>query len=389
MDRHHNQTGIASRKSRHSIGRVFAIWCIGVLLILRSEAGCDAAELELVRPSDDGKTFVGVDSGRTVQLWGVNYDRDAAGQLIEDYWHDEWPRIVEDFQEMKALGANAVRVHLQLGRFMKAADEPNDENLARLAKLLGVAEENRLYLIITGLGCYHKADVPAWYDRLPEPERWQVQAEFWKAVAGVCKDSRAVFSYNLMNEPVLPGEMPATDWLGPPLGDKHYVQRIALDLAGRSREHVAKSWVTTLTGAIREVDPQHMITVGVIPWALVFPKAKPLFYSPAAGAPLDYVSVHFYPERGQVDKAIEALRVYEVGKPLVVEEMFPLKCSADELLEFVDRSRPYADGWVSFYWGQSIEECRQRGDMGGAITAAWLEKFQKNAPDGPSNEPRR
>ena len=42
-----------------------------------------------------------------------------------------------------------------------------------------------------------------------------------------------------------------------------------------------------------------MITVGVIPWAQVFKGAKPLFYSPEVGGPLDFVSVHFYPEEGQ------------------------------------------------------------------------------------------
>lgn len=39
------------------------------------------------------------------------------------------------------------------------------------------------------------------------------------------------------------------------------------DLAGRSREEIAKLWVKKLTTAIRKVDDRHMITVGVIPWA--------------------------------------------------------------------------------------------------------------------------
>jgi hypothetical protein len=354
--------------------------CLLLLTLLAGSAAA-AAPVEHVRVSGDGKTFVTADSGRQVQLWGVNYDHDGDNRLLEDYWHDEWPTVVEDFHEIKALGANSVRIHLQLARFMNSRDEPNAENLAQLEKLIALAEETNVYLILTGLGCYHKQDVPPWYDALDETGRWQVQANFWRAVAAVGKDSPAVFAYDLMNEPILPGANKAeTDWLAKPLGDKHFVQRISLDLAGRTREEVAKAWIGTLTSAIREVDSRHMITVGVIPWAHVWPNAKPLLYSPEVGRPLDFVSVHFYPKRGEVQKALDALRVYEVGKPVVIEEMFPLACSGEELLEFVERSKAHADGWISFYWGQTIKECEARGDIGGAIQAAWLKQFKENAP---------
>ena len=92
-----------------------------------------------------------------------------------------------------------------------------------------LAEQTGLYLDLTGLGCYHKQDVPAWYDALEESDRWDVQARFWKAVAGVCKDSPAIFCYDLMNEPVLDGGK-GDGWLaGEPLGGKYFVQRITRD----------------------------------------------------------------------------------------------------------------------------------------------------------------
>ena len=160
-----------------------------------------------------------------------------------------------------------------------------------------MAERTGLYLDLTGLGCYHKQDVPAWYDALDVAARWEVQARFWRAVAGACKDSPAVFCYDLMNEPILPGEKKETEWLAGELGGKYFVQRIALDLAGRTRIEVARDWVKKLTDAIREVDQRHLITVGVIPWAQVFKGAKPLFYSPEVGGPLDFASVHSIPRR--------------------------------------------------------------------------------------------
>jgi hypothetical protein len=337
------------------------------------------AAIEWVRVSDDGTHFVRGPNAERFVVWGVNYDHDRGGRLLEDYWHEKWPMVVEDFGEIKALGANTVRVHLQLGKFMEAADRPNAANLARLADLVHLAEKNGLYLDVTGLGCYHKRDVPGWYDVLAEAERWRVQARFWQAVAKVCGDSPAVFCYNLMNEPILPGAKAETDWLAQEFGGKHFVQRIALDLAGRSQTEVAKAWVTQLTSAIREVDDRHMITVGVIPWAYEFKSAKPLFYSPEVGGPLDFVSVHFYPRQNDVAGALAALRVYEIGKPLVVEEIFPLRCSVDEARKFIDGSRDHADGWISFYWGETLEENRRGKQIQHAIMAEWLEYFQSQA----------
>ncbi len=99
---------------------------------------------------------------------------------------------------MSRLGANVVRIHLQLGRFMQGPAEPNVAALDQLGRLAKLAEEERLYLDLTGLACYHKADVPAWYDGLSEPARWDVQARFWEAVAARCAESPAVFCYDLM-----------------------------------------------------------------------------------------------------------------------------------------------------------------------------------------------
>ena len=49
--------------------------------------------------------------------------------------------------------------------------------------------------------------------------------------------------------------------------------------------------------------------------------------SPQVARHLDFVSVHFYPKEGQVEETLKALATYDIGKPLVVEETFPLSCS--------------------------------------------------------------
>jgi len=322
-----------------------------------------------------------VRAGKPFKVWGVNYDHKIDGGLLEDYWIDEWDTVVEDFDEIKRLGANVVRIHLQVARIMDGPDTPNPDNLAQLAKAIKLAEDERLYLDITGLGCYHKADVPAWYHAMNETERWTVQARFWEAVAQVANDSPAVFCYNLMNEPVLPGlNKPADDWLIGEFGGKHFVQHITLDLAGRTRKAVARAWVNHLTAAIRKHDPDTLITVGVIPWVHVFPKAKPLFYAPEVAENLDFVSVHFYPKRGEVAEAVTALKAYDIGKPVVVEEMFPLKCSIEELAQFIDQTKSVADGYIGFYWGKTPEEYADDDTMASALMGKWLTYFRTHNP---------
>ncbi len=338
--------------------------------------------LDLIQPSKDGSGFVYTGTGKKFLAWGVNYDHDDSGRLLEDYWHEEWPTVVEDFKEIKALGANTVRIHLQTAKFMQTPSEPNKASLEQLARLVELAGQIGLYLDITGLGCYHKKDVPEWYDAMDEATRWDVQARFWEAVAKTCADNPAIFCYDLMNEPILPGADKAeSEWLAGEFGGKYFVQRITLDLAGRTREQVAKAWVDKLIVAIRKHDKKHMVTVGVIPWAHVWPNAKPFFYSKEVGENLNFVSVHFYPKKGEVEKALKALAVYDVGKPLVVEEMFPLSCGIEELDTFIDGSRNIADGWISFYWGKSIEDYGNGDlDIAGAIIKSWLEHFRAKGP---------
>ncbi|HUS72471.1 MAG TPA: cellulase family glycosylhydrolase [Sedimentisphaerales bacterium] len=340
-------------------------------------------KLELVQSSEGGTGFVCAKSGAKFVAWGFNYDHDNSGRLLEDYWHQEWPTVAEDFREMKALGANVVRIHLQVAKFMKGPEQPNGAALKQLARLVRLAEETGLYLDITGLGCYHKKDVPKWYDAMDEGDRWDVQALFWEAVAKRCAKSDAVFCYDLMNEPILPGaNKKETNWLAGEFAGKHFVQRITLDLAGRTRKQVAKAWIDKLAAAIRKHDERHMITVGVIPWVHTFPKARPLFYSEDVAQNLDFVSVHFYPKRGEVDKALAALSAYDIGKPLIVEEMFPLHCSMEELGVFIDASNKIADGWIGFYWGKTIDEYTAGDtDLAGVLTVSWLKYFRAKTPE--------
>ena len=191
--------------------------CAGFVLLAQfTGGGADAvpanpqtnARLDWIKVSKDKHGFVSAASGRQFIPWGFNYDRDYKSRLLEDYWEAEWPTVVQHFREMKQLGANVVRVHLQFARFMDAPDRPNESSLERLGRLVKLAEETKLYLDLTGLACYRKQDVPAWYNALGEAGRWKAQAHFWEAIARCCAASPAIFCYDLMNEPIVPGRNP-------------------------------------------------------------------------------------------------------------------------------------------------------------------------------------
>jgi hypothetical protein len=336
--------------------------------------------MEHVQLAEGGRGFILAETRRAFRPWGFNYDHDERGRLLEDYWETEWDKVEQDFAEMRALGANCVRIHLQFGKFMESADKPNAAALRQLERLLRLAERQQLYLDLTGLACYHKKDVPAWYDALDEAERWQAQSRFWTAVAERAARSPAVFCYDLMNEPVVPGgQRERGGWLAPPFGDKHFVQFITLDQRQRPRPDIARAWVRQLVQAIRRVDRRHLITVGLVDWSLDRPGLTSGFVPQKIVSELDFLAVHLYPHKGKLDQAMETLRGFAVGKPVVVEEAFPLWCSVEELEQFVEKSEPLVSGWFFFYWGRTVEELAQDKDLGSALLRAWLERFRKRA----------
>ncbi len=347
-----------------------------------------AGDLPRIRVSGDKKSFVMGTSDKPFMPWGFNY-LGREGSLAEEEWGTDegWGRIENDFAQMKKLGANVVRWHLQLETYMEGPETVKAESLGRLKKLLGVARAAGLYLDLTGLGCYRLKRCPAWYDALSEAERWKVQAPFWEAIAKACAGDSGggdsvVFCYDLMNEPVITESKEGEHrWLTGELGGFHFVQRISCAPKGRESVEIAEAWVKRLVEPIRQRDKETLITVGVIPWAFVWPGAKPLFYSPQVAKHLDFASIHVYPKSGELEKELKALTVYDVGMPLVIEEIFPMTCSTKELDAFIDAASPRVDGWVGHYFGYTAAEHRKEGTIAGAMKGEFLEYWGRKGKD--------
>ena len=61
-------------------------------------------------------------------------------------------------------------------------------------------------------------------------------------------------------------------------------------------------------------------------------------FPPSAIAPeLDFLSVHTYLEKHRLGTWIDTLNRCNVGKPVVIEEAFPLKCDVKELATFIEQ----------------------------------------------------
>jgi len=347
-----------------------AVFC---LLISLAGGASRAAErqppsMPKVRVSGDGRHFVLGETGEAFVPWGFNYLGEF-GKLTEDSWDMDWTRVERDFRDMRRLGANVVRVHLQFGTYMTGPDRFDQKQLDRLTKMLNLACELGLYLDVTGLSCYRLDRIPAWYDALDEVDRWEVQARWWKKIAETCADHPSVFCYDLVNEPIVGGLAKDGEprWVGGELAGFYFVQKISEDPKERTGIQIAEAWAAKLTEAIRQADAKTPISVGVIPWAQIWPKAKPVFYAPEVAKHFDFVSIHVYPGKGKVDQAVAALAVYDIGKPLVVEETFPLECTMEEMDRFVEAGKGRVDGWISHYFGHTIEQHEQGAEPQGIV----------------------
>jgi hypothetical protein len=350
-----------------ALGAAAVLAGVGGYLLFRprGSSGPPSPPLEFLRVDARGTGFAGAASGDPFTAWGFNWGGPGAYQDLGV--------VGERFSEMRSLGANTVRLHLQLGDLMLSPTSPAPEGLAHLSAIVAIAERERLYLDISGNEVWLPARAPRWYASLDESARWNTQAAYWAAVAQVCAGSPAVFCYDLLSEPLVGNGLPPGDWYTGRFGGFDFAQRISLDLAGRQPADVARAWIGRLSAAIRAHDTRHLITVGLLPDAVASG------FNPDVVAPLlDFLAVHVYPSTGREAESIQLVRELAAHqKPVVIEETYLLQGDVPTLERFILGTRPYAAGWLGFYYDRaptrppSIEE---------RLEQEWLGIFRRYAP---------
>lgn len=354
------------------MSNIFTIY-LSLVLTFVAAGGCQKDKTGNIRDlttlpfvfAKGNKLYTGTDE--EFKVWGFNWGRQDV--MLETLWDTDWNSVAEDFEEMKNYGANTVRLPLQYQAFMKDPNTPDKHALEKLKQLVRVAEDNTLYLIVCGLNAFVKEDQPDWYNNLTDPQRWNTQAIFWEAVASVITESPSVLSYDLMNEPVV-AVNPDKGWLpGDGFGGFFFVQNIALRPTS-SHEETMRHWITKMSRAIRKKDNKHLITVGFLPFT-TFSQ-----YS----ADLSLMTVHLYPKSNEKDKDTAILKKFVSEKPLVISEIFPMNCSANELQQFILKNNEHVSGWVWHYNGKTLEELESSTTISDAVYKSALLKFIEMAP---------
>ena len=345
-----------------------------VLCIAMIFAGCKKSDNPPVPPEDkslakisvSGRGFVTAE-GNPIRLWGLNYG-DSEG-LLEDNWSQpaKWLKIENNIKDIKALGANMVRVAVQYNTMMKSPSEPNQANLQQLRKLALLAQDNGFYFMVSGLGAFRKAEQPSWYDSLDEKSRWATQALYWEAIAGAIGDIPAVFGYELMNEPVVPSGITSV-WLpGTSLGGYYFAQNITRTPNGREMKEIMSSWIKTLTAGIRKKDSRTMVTVGFLPFAVFGQFVNEL----------DMNNTHIYPKTGEEESSNTLIQKFLSDKPLIVTETFTLTISPDDWEKWIKRNNIFVAGWVGMHPGKTMQELTPPKTIPEAIYKDFLERFKQ------------
>jgi len=407
-------------------------------------------QIPKVHIARDGRTFR-LDNSRPFHPFGVTYYRPGTGWAPQVWkqWDAEATR--KDFARMKQLGVNCVRVFLSYGSFYSDPGTLRAEGLAKFDEFLRIAEEAGIYVHPTGPD--HWEGAPNWQPVAIEDEKTISALEsFWKLFAARYRGRHVIFAYDLKNEPELTwdsetlnrkwnswlekkygsaeslarewGETNALNWghVSAPMDRDALKSRRLLDYQ-TFREDIADEWTRRQVSAIKSVDAEALVTVGLIQWSV--PSLLPgsvRYYSafrPERQAKfLDFLEIHFYPfadgayeYRDQTEEAanlayLEGIvrEVARPGKPVVLAEFgwygggkpkfdngkHPFASEEQQARycrRLVEVSSQYATGWLNwgFYDQPEAGDCSELTGLvsAGGKTKAWGKTFAELAAKPP------
>lgn len=337
-----------------------------VVLTNAQAATAPAPPLPKITVAPDGRTFRQATGQPFVPL-GVNYYRPGTGWAPQVWKKFDPEATRRDFQRMKALGVNCVRVFLTFGSFNMEKGRLLEDGLAKFDQFLEIAEQTGVYVHPTGPD--HWEGTPRWAggDRIASEEVLENLEQFWKQFAKRYAGRNVLFAYDLRNEPEVPWDTPAmrekwqawvrrkhgnpakaaAAWGLPPASFTNGVtipdpkdaprNQFLLDYQA-FREEIADEWTRRQAAAIKAANPQALVTVGLIQWSV--PSLLPSVRHYAAFRPnrqakfLDFMEIHFYPlNRGALEyRSLEeeernlaylesvVREVAATGKPVVIAE---------------------------------------------------------------------
>lgn len=253
--------------------------------------------------------------------------------------------VSRQLDEARRMGANTLRVFLEIGQFMDDRRTPRKEALDAYERLLRIAQRKGLYLDVSGNLSWRPWRRDRWYDRLSERSRWRTQARFWRAVAERSRRYDSVLCFELTSEPVV-GQ--SRSWYVGRFGGLDFGQFVARSPGSRKPEAVARAWIRRMRAAIRSHDRRHLVTIGLLPYT------SGSFGPANVSDLLDLLTIHEYPRLHEAEASVDLVRQFAAaGKPVILGETFQLRSDPATQEEFLKAARPYLDGFLGFYDGRS------------------------------------
>jgi endo-1,4-beta-mannosidase len=397
-------------------------------------------KMELIAVTPNGRGFVECSSGRLYIPFGTNYYDPHTGWAPK-LWRQFNPKKVrEHFRVMSEIGVNCARIFLTAGSFQPTSETIEEQALTKLDKLVEIARDRGIRLILTGPD--HWEGQPAYWkpDRFAGEAALRALERFWDVVGRRYRDDPAIFAWDLLNEPHMPWFVEQwrpqwNAWLrrtyrnrealeaawGDELTEAEQWNKVAVPENSpnfgnsrlrdwqRFREHLADKWVRCQIEAIRRADPTHLVTIGYIQWS--YPLVRPgnpsryAAFNPHRQARwLDFVTIHFYPTLGSPFESKEnwqrnisylqgILAYCRTGKPVVLGEFgwygggapqhhpyLSEEQQARWIGEEIEATRALADGWLSWPFADSPQS-KDISLFAGLVKAdlilkAWGHKFK-------------
>jgi aryl-phospho-beta-D-glucosidase BglC (GH1 family) len=417
-----------------------------LLLSAQFALGTGPKDLPKIRVAKDGRGFV-TGNRKPFVPFGVSYYRPGTGWAPQVWKKFDAAATRQDFARMKKLGVNCARVFLSYGSFYHEPGVLDTNGLAKFDQFLAIAEEAGIYIHPTGPDLWEGP--PDWpVGGIGDEKTLSTLETFWKMFAARYRGRNVLFAYDLRNEPSVGWEDlggPWNLWLQekyasvekvnaawqdktpalkfgaipvPPRTDA-LKNRELLDFQS-FREHLADEWTRRQSAAIKSVDPNALVTVGMIQWSV--PSLLPGnvgnysgFRPQRQARYLDFLVVHFYPladggykyrdpesETRNLAYLESVVReAAQPGKPLVLGEFgwyggeekpsfnggqFPAASETQQAQydrKAVETSASFACGWLNwgFYDQPEANDCSQ---LTGLVTAggkikAWGRTFQELA----------
>jgi hypothetical protein len=304
---------------------------------------------------------------RPWRAWGMNWGIGNHAPLIAYFDNPSAANLAvlsAELHTARGIGANSMRIYLQLGQVMATPTRPRRRTLTALRRLLALAQSDGIYLDITGDLVWRPSRAPAWYGRMPWQQRWKVQVRFWKAVAHAASSSPAVLCYELTSEPIV-AQTPG--YYYSQIGGWWFQQSIATQPA-RNADTLARAWTRLLANAVRSQDDRP-VTIGLLPVA-----TGP--FAPANIADLlDMLTIHEYPTTGQAPAAVALVRTFAVThKPVLLGETFTLSDDLSTQRAFLTGAARYLVGTFEFFDGRDPRKVSVHSIFD-AVYQAGLEQF--------------